>query len=225
MSNFHRHHGCSRCGGRDRHHHGRCQNNIQCGTPTTNPCGLLGPFVAINPDCVVQPRSTASIIPFSSGTVPAVLVTTALGLVGTTSAIGFGTSVPGITISALNTIDLGVLPSEAFVVPREGNITALSASFITTLAFAAATGPTTIRAQIYRAPEGSTTFTATGAFVDLAPPIPAPIAVGAVSTGNGSFAPVPVSVGDRLLLVFSATTSTAVAVTVTGNAAAGITIE
>ena len=128
-----------------------------------------------------------SIVPFSSGIIPAVLVTTALGLVATASAIGFGTSVPDIIIGPLDTINLGILPSEAFSVPRAGNITAISASFVTTAAVALLTGPTTIRAQIYRAPQGSTTFTATGAFVDLAPPLPAPIAIGAIATGNAIF--------------------------------------
>ncbi|WP_318616259.1 exosporium glycoprotein BclB-related protein [Sporosarcina sp. YIM B06819] len=188
-------------------------------------CKNFGPFNAIDAACIVPPRNTGSIIPFSSGIVPASLVTLATGLVSTTSAIGFGTSVPGITIVG-NTITLGgTLPSEAFTVPRDGSITALSATFVATAAVAALTGATTIRAQIYRAPQGSVVFTATNAFVDLVPPIPGPIAIGAIATGNASFAPVPVSVGDRLLMVFSAATSTAVAATILGNAAAGITIE
>ena len=210
-------HGCHGC------HQGACGSQ-RGGNGVVN-CKNFGPFNAIDAACIVPPRNTGSIIPFSSGTIPASMATLATGLVGTTSAIGFGTSVPGITIVG-NTITLGgTLPSEAFTVPRDGSITALSATFVTTAAVALLTGPTTIRAQIYRAPQGSTTFTATNVFVDLAPPIPAPIAIGALATGNASFAPVPVSVGDRLLMVFSATTSTAIAAVIVGNAAAGITIE
>ena len=221
MSNSHRHHGC---GGR-----GRCQNETNCdnGSSNNNRCGQLGPFVAIDPTCAgtPAPRSFGSMIPFSSGTVPAVMTTLLSGALGLNSAIGFGSSVPNIVISALDTIDLGIIPSEAFTVPRAGNITALSATFVSTIAVAALTGTTTIRAQIYRAPQGSLTFTATGAFVDLAPALPAGIAVGSLSAGNGTFAPVPVAVGDRLLMVFSATTTVFVVAIVTGNASAGITIE
>jgi BclB C-terminal domain-containing protein len=218
-SNHFLNHGCSGCGGGGGR---RVHSSNICG-PVFNPCNA-GPFVAIDRDCIVPPANTGSIIPFSSGIVPATLVTLATGLVGTVSAVGFGTSVPGITIVG-NTITLGgTLPSEAFVVPREGSITALSASFVATAAIAL-TGTATIRAQIYRAPQGSPVFTATGAFVDLAPPIPGPIAIGSSAAGNGSFAPVPVSVGDRLLMVFSVTSSAAVVIAVVGNAAAGITID
>lgn len=188
-------------------------------------CTAVGPFRAIDAACIVPPLNTGSIIPFSSGTIPAALATLATGLVGASSAIGFGTSVPGLTIVG-NQITLGgILPSEAFTVPRTGSITALSATFVTTAAVAVLVGATTIRAQIYRAPQGSSIFTATGAFVDLAPPIPGPIAIGAITAGNATFAPVSVSVGDRLLMVFSASTSTAVAGVVVGNASAGITIQ
>ncbi|MED1017031.1 hypothetical protein [Bacillus atrophaeus] len=44
---------------------------------------------------------------------------------GTSSAIGFGTSVPGITIIG-GTIDLTGLLSEAFTVPRAGTITSIA---------------------------------------------------------------------------------------------------
>lgn len=218
MNNYHRNHGCGGCCGR--------RNDNPCppsANGTTRCRAVTGPFVAIDRDCIVTPRNTGSVVPFSSGTIPAVMASLATGLVGASSAIGFGTSVPGVTIVG-NTITLGgTLPSEAFTVPRAGDITALSATFVATVAVALV-GTATVRAQVYRAPQGSSVFTATDAFVDLTP-LPGPIAVGNIATGNASFAPVPVSVGDRLLMVFSVTNSAAAIVVVTGNASAGITIE
>ena len=142
MSN--RNNGCRGCGGR-----GRCTNNIQCGNGNgVNPC-IPRPIVAVDANCTPPTANgTGSIVPFSSGTIPAVLVTTALGLIATASAIGFGTSVPDIIIGPLDTIDLGILPSEAFSVPRAGNITAISASFIRLLMVFSATTSTAIAAAI-----------------------------------------------------------------------------
>ena len=78
------------------------------------------------------------------------------------------------------TLDVSGLATEAFSVPRDGNISAISASFT-----AASAAPTTfgagvaatITAQVYRAPAGSTIFTATNAVVTLAPSFTGPLAV------------------------------------------------
>lgn len=192
-------------------------------TPCGNQCFSLGPFRATSTLC--PPRNTGSIIPFSSGIVPAVLVTLATGLVGTVSAVGFGTSVPGITLVG-NTLNLPLVngTTEAFTVPRTGNITAISATFTETLGVTVV-GNATIRAQVYRAPAGSNTFTATGAAVNLTPAVTGVVSVGTVYQGTAT-ANVPVSAGDRLVMVFSVSGTGITAITtLTGAASAGITIS
>lgn len=192
-----------------------------CGCGNKNECAALGPFEAIDAACITTPAATGSIIPFASGTVPVVLVALGTGLIGTTSIVGFGTSIPGITLTGTN-IDLtAAAGTEAFSVPRAGTITSISASLSATVAVTIV-GSATVRAQIYRAVAGSNVFSPTTAFVDLAPAL-STIAVGTITFGTANVTPVPVAAGDRLLMVFSVTTS-GVAATVTGNASAGINI-
>lgn len=195
---------------------GGCGNN-------NNECVARGPFEAIDAACITTPPATGSIIPFSSGIVPVILTAVAGGLIGTVSEVGFGTSIPGVTLVG-TTIDVtsAVLGTEAFSVPRAGTITSISASFSATVAVTLVGGTATIRAQIYRAPAGSNIFSPTDAFVDLAPAL-STIAVGTIAFGTRNVTPVPVAAGDRLLMVFSVTTSGLAAV-ITGNASAGINI-
>ncbi|MFJ7972379.1 exosporium glycoprotein BclB-related protein [Psychrobacillus sp. NPDC096389] len=202
-------------------------NNSSCGC-NFNRCTNLGPFVAVDADCITPPVTrAASVVPFSSGiTTPVLLVTTIGGLVGTVSTIGFGTANVGVTLAG-GLIDLaGLTSSESFTVPRVGNVTAISANFNTLLAATVLTGTATIRAQIYRAPAGTNIFSPTAATVVLAPSLTAPVAAGQLSSGSASNFSVPVAPGDRLLMVFSTTaTGLTAAVTVAGFASAGITIE
>lgn len=205
-----------------------CTNNSMshgCGcSKGNNECSTLGPFVAIDAACIVPPQATGSIIPFSSGVTPVILTSLITGLIATPSLIGFGTAVPGVTIVG-NTIDLSGVVTEAFSVPRPGNITAISASFTATLAVTLV-GTTTVTATVYRAPAGSTLFTATSATVNLAPAFTGIIAVGQTSFASASVPPVPVVTGDRLLMVYSITTAgVAIAQVLTGTASAGITID
>ncbi len=192
-----------------------------------HPCGSncinFGPFRAVRPGCT--PPNTGSIIPFSSGVTPVALTTLVGGLVGTSYAIGFGTALPGITIVG-NTINLPGVATEAFSVPRNGSITAISASFTTLAAVNLLAATTSVTAQIYRAPAGSTVFTATNARVTLTPPFTGAVAIGQTSYGASDVPPVPVAQGDRLLMVYSLTGTGITAVTaVTGTASAGITIS
>ncbi|MCT6815074.1 exosporium glycoprotein BclB-related protein [Lysinibacillus fusiformis] len=205
-----------------------CLNNSMCGCSGNGhgngQCTALGPFIGIDAACITPPAATGSIIPFSSGTIPVVLTSLISGLVGTVSLVGFGTSVPGVTLAGVN-IDLtSSAATEAFTVPRPGTITSISATISATVALTL-TGTATVRAQIYRAVQGSNVFSPTAAFVDLTPALPlATLLAGAIASGNANVS-VPVSTGDRLLMVFSITTSGAtVAVALTGNASAGINI-
>lgn len=202
-----------------------CMNcmNSACGgcANQNNQCTALGPFEAIEAACITTPPATGSIIPFASGIVPVVLTSVLGGAIGTVSLVGFGTSIPGVTLTGTN-IDLtAATGTEAFSVPRAGTITSISASLSATVAVTL-TGTATVRAQIYRAVAGSNVFSPTTAFVDLAPAL-STIAVGTITFGTANVAPVPVAPGDRLLMVFSITSSGIVA-TVTGNASAGINI-
>lgn len=203
-----------------------CQRQNQCLSDrgnNANRCHNLGPFIAIDPDCVVSAKKTGSIIPFSSGVTPAVLVNAVGGLIGTTSLVGFGSAIPGVSVVNNQINLLAPLLSEAFSVPRAGSITSISASFRATLAVALV-GTATVNARIYRAPAGSNTFTATAASVNLTP-ITGPLAVDQTVSGTSeNFAPVAVSPGDRLLMVFSVS-GVALATTLTGVASAGINIE
>ncbi|MFJ8514051.1 exosporium glycoprotein BclB-related protein [Lysinibacillus xylanilyticus] len=203
-----------------------CMNcmNSTCGgcANQNNQCNALGPFEAIDAACITTPPATGSIIPFASGTVPVALAAVAGGAIGTVSMVGFGTAIPGVTLTGTN-IDLSaVTGTEAFSVPRDGTITSISATLSVTLAVPTFTGTATVRAQIYRAPAGSNIFSPTDAFVDLAPALTS-LAVGVITFGTRNVTPVPVAAGDRLLMVFSVTTS-GVAALVTGNASAGINI-
>jgi len=204
-----------------------CLNNSMCGCSGNGngngECSALGPFVAIDAACITTPQATGSIIPFSSGITPVVLASLATGLIEAPSLIGFGTAVPGIAVLG-NTIDLSGVVTEAFSVPRPGNITAISASFSATIAIALL-GTTTVTATVYRAPAGSTVFTATAATVSLAPSFTGAIALGQTAFASANVPPVPVVTGDRLLMVYSITTSgVAIAQVLTGTASAGITI-
>jgi len=203
-----------------------CLNNSMCGCSGNGhgngECTALGPFIGIDSACITPPVATGSIIPFSSGIVPVVLVTVGTGLISTVSLVGFGTSVPGVSLAGVN-IDLtSSLVTEAFTVPRPGTITSISAT-ISAFVSVTLTGTATVRAQIYRAVQGSNVFSPTGAFVDLLPTISfAALVAGAIASGNANVS-VPVNTGDRLLMVFSMTSS-GIAATLSGNASAGINI-
>jgi len=201
-------------------------NGCGCSSRSGNmDCPNFGPFLAVDVACIppIQPTTEGSIIPFSSGVTPVVLTSLVTGLIATPSLIGFGTAVPGVTLVG-ETLDLTGIITEAFTVPRAGSITGLSASFSATAAVTLV-GTTTVTATIYRAPAGSSVYTATTATVNLAPPFTGLIALGATALGSGSFAPVPVATGDKLVMVYSITTAgVAIAQVLTGTASAGITI-
>ncbi|MGE8035253.1 exosporium glycoprotein BclB-related protein [Lysinibacillus sp. NPDC093692] len=203
-----------------------CKNNCNRSSASKD-CNNLGPFVATDINCINskigngRENQGGSIIPFSSGR-----QTVVENILGNrlASLIGFGSAVDLVPL-ANNTINLTGLLSEAFTVPRDGNITAISASY-NALAGQVESGSVTIRAQIFLAPVGSNTFTGTSASVDLVPSITEPIPVGLLVFASATISPVPVTAGDRLLMVFyisSVPGETAVDI-ILGNASAGINI-
>ncbi|SKC13818.1 BclB C-terminal domain-containing protein [Lysinibacillus sp. AC-3] len=203
-----------------------CKNNCNRSSASKD-CNNLGPFVATDINCINSKignggeNQGGSIIPFSSGR-----QTVVENILGNrlASLIGFGSAVDLVPL-ANNTINLTGLLSEAFTVPRDGNITAISASY-NALAGQVESGSVTIRAQIFLAPVGSNTFTGTSASVDLVPSITEPIPVGLLVFASATISPVPVTAGDRLLMVLyisSVPGETAVDI-ILGNASAGINI-
>ncbi|MEK4358584.1 exosporium glycoprotein BclB-related protein [Paenibacillus sp. FSL M7-1455] len=157
------------------------------------------------------------------------MTTIAGGLVGTTSLVGFGNSVAGVTLAG-TTIDLtgagGTLLNFAFSVPRAGTITSIAAYFSTTLALSLLGTTVTITAQLYSSTTPNNIFTAIpGASVTLAPPLTGVLALGTISNGITTGLNIPVAPQTRLLMVFSATaTGTTLITTVAGYASACVNI-
>ncbi|MGE7186615.1 exosporium glycoprotein BclB-related protein [Peribacillus sp. NPDC006672] len=148
-----------------------------------------------------------------------------LGLANTGGLIGFGSSTDAVTIGG-GTITLspgvgGVLDF-AFVAPRAGTVSSISAFFSATAAVALGSA-VTIRAEVWTAAAASNTFTPSGAFVLLTPALGPGITIGETANNTASTG-LGVAAGDKLLLVFSIETAVSVLTTVEGFASAGITI-
>jgi len=187
---------------------------------TIKKCDNLRTFTANDINCISTSIPIGgSIIPFSSG-FEFILIGDNFGN-GTNNVglIGFGSSVSLVPLIG-NTINLIGLPNEAFTVSRDGIITSISASF-TYLGGVLDLETATVRAQIFRAPVGSNSFTATSARVDLAPSITALSGIGEISFGTANIPPVSVAVGDSLIMVFHVLEA---GVAIAGYASAGINI-
>jgi BclB C-terminal domain-containing protein len=158
------------------------------------------------------------------------MTTIALGLVGTTSIVGFGSSATGIAISG-GAIDLtggvaGPLINFAFSAPRSGTITSIAAYFSNTLSLSLIGTTITITAQLYSSTTPNNTFSPiSGAVVTLAPALAGTISLGSISHGITTGLSIPVTQETRLLLVFSATANGLNLInTVTGYVSAGAAI-
>lgn len=169
--------------------------------------------------------SSGSIIPYSSGA-PIVMTTLAGGLTGTSSALGFGNSVTGISHVGAN-IDATGIANFAFVSPRAGTITSISGMFSATQALALIGTTVNLTAQLYSATTGSNSFSpVVGATVTLTPTLTGLLPIGFTTSGTTTGLSIPVTAGTRYLMVYSAT-STGISLlnTVTGYASAGININ
>lgn len=166
-----------------------------------------------------------AIIPYASG-IPITMTTVALGLVGTTSLVGFGSALPGVSVLG-GAIDLSNISNYAFSVPRAGTITSLSAFFSTTVGLSLVGSTVTVTAQVYKSSGPNNSFAPVpGAIVSLAPGLTGLVSLGTTANGITTGLSIPVSAQDRLLLVFSSTASGLSLVNVvTGYASAGLTIK
>jgi BclB C-terminal domain-containing protein len=187
--------------------------------------GATGPAGATGATGATGTPGAGAIIPFASG-VPVALTSVLGGLLDTGALIGFGSSFDGVTIGG-GTITLnpgiGGVFDFAFVAPRAGIVSSISAFFSTTVAAIIGTS-VTVRAELYTAPAASNTFSPSGAFVLLSPTLGPIINLFEVSTGTAATA-LPVATGDKLLLVFSIDTAVSVLTTLVGFASAGIAID
>jgi len=154
-------------------------------------------------------------------------MTTVIGeLIGTTTLVGFGSSVTG--VSALGgTINTTTISDMSFSMPRDGTIASLAAYFSTTVALGLAETTITLTAQVYQSTTPDNIFAPIpGALVVLVPALTGAVGIGTISSGLTTGLSIPVTAGTRLLLVFAAdvTAGVDIATTVTGFASAGLNI-
>ncbi|MDM5339748.1 exosporium glycoprotein BclB-related protein [Fictibacillus enclensis] len=157
------------------------------------------------------------------------------GSVNTAGLIGFGSSIDGVSIIGA-TITLGGVGGVfdfAFVVPRDGIVTSISAFFSATVGVIISED-VTVRAQLWTSTTGgiadpnSSTFTPiAGAFVDLVPDYDPLVVLGDNAFNTASPISIPVSTGDKLIMVFSLVGSDSILSldSLTGFASAGIVIS
>ncbi len=186
-------------------------------TGATGPTGATGLTGATG---ATGATGGGAIIPFASGTTPALLANAVLANTGT--LLGFGFSQPGIAPGVGGTLTLlpGVVGDYAFVAPRDGVITSLAGFFSATAALAPLS-PVQIQMQIFIAPAASNTFTPVAPPLLLTPAF-ALIAIGATATGIQAYN-VPVVAGDKILVYVSLTGASPIAA-VAGFVSAGLNI-
>lgn len=164
-----------------------------------------------------------AILPYASGA-PVAITGLAGNLLGTSAAIGMGSSMANILFSG-STIDLtgavGTVANFATVVPRDGTITDFSAFFSVALGATLLSAPT-IRARLFKSQSPTSNLFDEVAAMNLSPTLNLIVTVGQTCTGQESLN-IPVSQGERLLVVFGASGTLAVAVT--GYASAGVAIS
>ncbi|MBJ8151720.1 exosporium glycoprotein BclB-related protein [Bacillus cereus] len=189
-------------------------------TGPTGATGLAGATGLTGATGATGATGGGAIIPFASGTTPALLVNAALANTGT--LLGFGFSQPGIAPGVGGTLTIlpGVVGDYAFVAPRDGIITSLAGFFSATAALAPL-APVQIQMQIFIAPAASNTFTPVAPPLLLTPALPA-IAIGTTATGIQAYN-VPVVAGDKILVYVSLTGASPIAA-VAGFVSAGLNI-
>jgi len=195
-------------------------------TGPTGPTGAIGPTGPTGDTGPTGPAGDAAIVPFASGT-PVALATVIGGLLDTSSAVGFGSNLPGIS-AASGTISLLGLTNLAFSMPRDGVITSLAGYLSISVGLSLIGSTVTVSAQLFQSTTPDDTFVAVpGAVVTLAPSLTGVISIGDISSGITTGLSIPVTAGTRLLLIFSAavTAGLDLATTVAGYASAGLGIS
>ena len=115
----------------------------------------------------------------------------------------------------------------AFMMPRDGTITSISAYFTNTTAAALVGTTLTVTAQLYTSTTPDNTFTPVpGAVVTLSPAYTGVIGIGSISNGIITGLSIPVTSQTRLLMVYSISAAGVSLVnTISGYGSAGLVIE
>lgn len=154
-------------------------------------------------------------------------MTTVIGeLIGTTTLLGFGSSVTGVSLIG-GTINTTTIANMAFSMPRDGTISSVAAYFSTTVALSLVGTTVTLTAQLYASSTPDNVFfPIPGAIVTLSPTLSGVVGIGSISSGLTMGLNIPIAAGTRLLMVFAAdvTAGIDVATTITGFASAGVAI-
>jgi BclB C-terminal domain-containing protein len=198
-------------------------------TGATGPQGLLGPTgpqgipgAATNTGAT-GPAGAGAIIPFGSNHGVS-LSTDTNGTASVACEIGFGGSAfLNLLTGSLDTLNLNDVVDLSFVAPRDGTITALSASFSNTIALSLGTASITITAQLYSTKSGSNIFTpVSGANVVLSPAFTGTVDIGTVSAGSKTGLSIQVTTPTRYLLLFSSESKGPTLITGNANACLAI---
>ena len=182
------------------------------------------PYRSDRSDGPSGPPGPGAIIPFASG--PTVSLTTLLGgLVGTQGLIGFGSNELATAVGGI--IDTTSLDNVAFIMPRDGIITAISAFFSVNAAVNLLGSEVTIFAQLWSAMDSNQFTPVPGTEVALSPALTGLVNIGTTVSGNLPGLNILVAEGTRLMLVFSArvTGGLDLATTIIGFASGGVAID
>ncbi|WP_310587903.1 exosporium glycoprotein BclB-related protein [Emticicia agri] len=158
------------------------------------------------------------------------MTTQSSGLSGTVALVGFGHSTHGVSLLG-GAIDLtggsGQDINYAFMMPRDGIITSISAYFTNSTAMSLVGTTLTVTAQLYSSPTPDNFFTPVpGAVVNLSPSYTGVLATGSVTNGITTGLFIPVTSQTRLLMVYSITASGISLInTISGYGSAGLSID
>jgi BclB C-terminal domain-containing protein len=153
-------------------------------------------------------------------------VTSVGGLANTSSAIGFGGTLTG--LSALGgTIDMSQVATLAFSMPRDGTITSLAGYMSIIASIGLLNTDITVTAQLFQSTTPNDTFTAIPGAVVTFPVLTGSISVGDTISAETTGLNIAVDIGTRLILVFSAAVTSGIdlATSVIGYASAGVAIS
>ncbi|MEG0873183.1 MAG: exosporium glycoprotein BclB-related protein [Clostridia bacterium] len=168
------------------------------------PMGLQGLTGATGPIGPTGPTSNIhAIIPISSGE-PALLTSRCKTEDGIPCFVGFGRSGPGVRVLE-SVIDISRLPNHAFSMPRDGNISGLTAYFSLSSNLSLIDTNVTISARLYISNTPNNIFTEIKeTLLILTPTFTGNVAENTVAKASISNLSIPVTIENRILFVFSA---------------------
>lgn len=194
-------------------------------TGATGATGVTGLTGLVGPTGATGINGVGAIIPYASGSLPGIAMTTLVGgLVGTGAAIGFGNNISGITITG-GVIDTSALGTLAFSMPRDGILTDFSIYFSSLVALTLV-GPLQITADVYVSTTPDNLFAPLpGATATLTFPTGFPLVIGSNAATTVTGLSIPLTAGTRVLVLFHIEGNGTLITVVDGNASAGLSIQ